>query len=29
LQSFLAEVKKASPDTTVVVPKYFQPIPIP
>ena len=29
LQSFLAEVKKASPNTTVIVPKYFQPIPVP
>jgi L-ascorbate metabolism protein UlaG (beta-lactamase superfamily) len=29
LQSFLAEVKKASPTTTVIVPKYFQPIPLP
>jgi len=29
LQSFLAEVKRASPKTSVVVPKYFQPIPLP
>jgi L-ascorbate metabolism protein UlaG (beta-lactamase superfamily) len=29
VQSFLAEVKKASPNTTVIVPKYFQPIPVP
>jgi L-ascorbate metabolism protein UlaG (beta-lactamase superfamily) len=29
LQSFLAEVKEASPKTRVVVPKYFEPIAIP
>jgi hypothetical protein len=29
LQSFLAEVKKASPNTTVIVPKHFQPIALP
>jgi hypothetical protein len=29
LQSFIAEVKAASADTTVVVPKYFEPVAIP
>ena len=29
LQTFLAEVKAASPDTKVVVPKYFAPVVIP
>ena len=29
LQSFLSEVKAASPRTTVIVPKYFEPIPLP
>ncbi len=29
LQSFIDEVKAASPTTTVIVPKYFVPIPIP
>jgi L-ascorbate metabolism protein UlaG (beta-lactamase superfamily) len=29
LQSFIAEVKAASPRTQVVVPEYFKPIPIP
>jgi L-ascorbate metabolism protein UlaG (beta-lactamase superfamily) len=28
LQSFVQEVKSASPHTTVVVPKYFEPIPL-
>jgi len=28
LQSFIAEVKSASPTTRVIVPKYFEPIPI-
>ena len=29
LQSFVQEVKSASPNTIVVVPKYFEPIPLP
>jgi len=29
LQSFVQEVKSASPNTKVVVPKYFEPIPLP
>jgi len=29
LQTFIAEVKRASPDTKVVVPKYFEPVAIP
>jgi L-ascorbate metabolism protein UlaG (beta-lactamase superfamily) len=29
LQSFIEEVKSASPATRVIVPKYFEPIPIP
>lgn len=29
LQSFIAEVKAASPATTVIVPRYFEPIPLP
>ena len=29
LQTFIAEVKGASPDTKVVVPKYLEPIAIP
>lgn len=29
LQSFVREVKAASPDTNVIVPKYFEPIPLP
>jgi L-ascorbate metabolism protein UlaG (beta-lactamase superfamily) len=29
LQAFLAEVKAASPRTRVVVPKYFEPVPVP
>jgi hypothetical protein len=29
LQSFLDEVKEASPKTKVIVPKYFDPITIP
>jgi hypothetical protein len=29
LQTFIAEVKAASPDTKVVVPKYFEPVAIP
>jgi L-ascorbate metabolism protein UlaG (beta-lactamase superfamily) len=29
LQSFIEEVKSASPTTRVIVPKYFEPIPIP
>lgn len=29
LQSFIEEVKTASPNTRVVVPKYFKPIPVP
>jgi len=29
LQSFLAEVKAASPKTTVIVPKYFELISVP
>jgi L-ascorbate metabolism protein UlaG (beta-lactamase superfamily) len=29
LQSFIAEVKAASPATTVIVPKYFEPIRVP
>jgi hypothetical protein len=28
LQSFVQEVKSASPNTKVVVPKYFEPIPL-
>lgn len=29
LQSFVAEIKSASPQTRLIVPKYFQPIPLP
>jgi hypothetical protein len=29
LQSFIEEVKTASPNTRVIVPRYFEPIPVP